>query len=328
MRRRNQGSETWNRLLNWDRDSAVAERLVGHILRNEGFTMIDPTHPLGGPDGGKDIVCRKDGLQWITGVYFPRRKKPSKAIVSKFKSDFGGVSRNNADAFIFATNQPLTTTQRTRMRESCDVRCEVYHLERLSSVLDSPGLYGVRLEFLDIEMTKDEQVAFFSNRDQMLGQIGKQLEKLSPLLEALESGDATKVGELSRSIPLEDLREFRAILESMTGWHSRILVPTGGHVQDLHVPLQELREFKDLLEQLSGRGLMRMVIQGPTVHDLKVPLEQLHEFKRILVSLVGDPTTGAIGLIGALRVPLGDIEKLEKAVDGVVQKLHSVRRRL
>ena len=48
--------ETFNRLLNWDRGQAPSERLAAIILSNEGFMGIDPSHPLGGKDGLKDMT--------------------------------------------------------------------------------------------------------------------------------------------------------------------------------------------------------------------------------------------------------------------------------
>ncbi|MCI2254094.1 hypothetical protein L2D08_06925 [Domibacillus sp. PGB-M46] len=59
-RRRINGDETWNRLREWTKGQTAAERLAGHILNSEGFESIDPSHPLGGPDGIKDIICTKD----------------------------------------------------------------------------------------------------------------------------------------------------------------------------------------------------------------------------------------------------------------------------
>lgn len=46
--RRNDGRETWFRLLEWDKGQTPAERLAAIILTNEGFRNIDPSHPLGG----------------------------------------------------------------------------------------------------------------------------------------------------------------------------------------------------------------------------------------------------------------------------------------
>jgi len=36
--------------------------------------------------------------------------------------------------------------------ETVDVR--IYHLERIANILNTPKMYGIRLEYLEIEMTK------------------------------------------------------------------------------------------------------------------------------------------------------------------------------
>ena len=61
-RRRLNGEETWYRLREWTKGQAPAERLGGNILYSEGFVSIDPSHPLGGPDGIKDLKCIKDEI--------------------------------------------------------------------------------------------------------------------------------------------------------------------------------------------------------------------------------------------------------------------------
>ena len=50
--RRAEGRETFYRLLEWDKGQAASERLAALILEQEGFRDIDPSHPLGGKDGG------------------------------------------------------------------------------------------------------------------------------------------------------------------------------------------------------------------------------------------------------------------------------------
>ena len=56
MTRRKNTRETWHRLLEWDKDSSDSERLSGHVIISRGYQNVDPQHPLGGPDGLKDIV--------------------------------------------------------------------------------------------------------------------------------------------------------------------------------------------------------------------------------------------------------------------------------
>jgi hypothetical protein len=162
MARMNEGKETWHRLLEWDRGQAAAERLAAILLNNDGLQNIDPSHPLGGKDGKKDIVFFKKNSKWIAGVYFPRGQQSFRDIKDKFRDDLSGVNTNQASGFVFITNQELRLAER---QELCDVDANIdiviYHLERIATMLNTPLNYGVRLEFLDIEMTKEEQLSFF-----------------------------------------------------------------------------------------------------------------------------------------------------------------------
>jgi len=184
MSRRNAGKETWHRLLEWDRGQASAERLAAIILHSEGFQSIDPSHPLGGRDGLKDMGISFNGARWIGGVYFPRGQHVFREIKEKFKHDLEGVKQNNACGFVFVTNQELRLSERKDLSEidgSIDI--QIYHLERITSILNAPPNYGVRMDFLDIEMTKEEQLAFFAAHNQKMTKIESVLEKLSVGLE-------------------------------------------------------------------------------------------------------------------------------------------------
>lgn len=144
-----------------DKRQAPSERLAGQILRMEGFESIDPSHPLGGRDGLKDIVCGRGTKRWIGAAYFPRGQQAFRAISNKFADDFEGVAQNKVDGFAFVTNQELKLGEREALVSNTKgTNVEVFHLERIASILDSPRCYGLRLEYLDIEMTKEEQLAF------------------------------------------------------------------------------------------------------------------------------------------------------------------------
>lgn len=171
MIRRTEGNETWKSLRDWVRGDAAAERLAGVLLLHEGFQSVDPTHPLGGPDGLKDLVSTKEGKKWIGAVYFPRGQQTFSKIRKKFNGDIVGVEDNDAEAFVFVTNQELKLSERERLAENSSVPTEIYHLERISLLLNSPPLYGVRLEFLDIEMSKEEQLAFLASRDKVIEEL-------------------------------------------------------------------------------------------------------------------------------------------------------------
>ena len=155
------GQETWARLRDWQRGQPHAERLAGHILRSAGYTAIDPSHPLGGPDGLKDFVCAREGRRFIAAAYFPTRRVTPGQVRTKFLGDLRGVSANEADGIAFITNQEMTLGQRTALLQAAgDVTVDLFHLGRVAEILDQPINYGVRVEYLDIPMSLEEQVAF------------------------------------------------------------------------------------------------------------------------------------------------------------------------
>lgn len=158
---------TESALRDWRYGQTQAERLVAALLHLEGFEAVDPQHPLGGPDGLKDVLCWKDGLSWVAAAYFPATPSTLRTIKSKFTDDFVGVASNSAQAFAFFVNQPLTVGEREQLRALAgQTRAEVYHLERIRSLLDAPKGCGIRLEYLRIPMTEAEQWAFWSSMNQ------------------------------------------------------------------------------------------------------------------------------------------------------------------
>lgn len=183
MHRSMAGRETWRRLLEWDRGQAAAERLASHVLRMEGFQAVDPSHPLGGPDGLRDVIGRRGSVKWIGAAYFPRGQQSWRHIESKFGQDVQGVAKNNANGLAFVTNQELTLSQRDALaQQHNEIGVDIYHLERIASLLDSPPCYGLRLEFLDIEMTKEEQLSYMAARDVALDELKETVEVMSKRL--------------------------------------------------------------------------------------------------------------------------------------------------
>jgi hypothetical protein len=179
MMRRSGGRETWHSLLEWDKGQPESERLAARLLPFDGYEHIDPSHPLGGRDGGRDILCSKDGKKVAVAVYFPRGQKKFREIKDKFKSDLAGATAQDAEGFVFFTNQELSLGQRAELENLAEsLTPDIYHLERIASSLDTPRGYGLRLEFLSIEMTKEEQVSFFNDRDQVLYEIRDSITSL------------------------------------------------------------------------------------------------------------------------------------------------------
>jgi len=177
--RRTDGDETWNRLSNWTKGQKPSERLAAHILSSEGFKSIDPSHPLGGRDGLKDIISRKDNLEYIAAAYFPRGQKGFKEIKEKFIGDLIGIKKNNVRGFAFVTNQELTLGERKELIKIGKPHIiDIFHLERITHILNCAINYGIRLEFLDIEITKEETLSFIACRDKEMTGLIKSIENL------------------------------------------------------------------------------------------------------------------------------------------------------
>jgi hypothetical protein len=143
--------ETWHRLRQWTNGQAQSERLAAQVLMAEGYAGLDPSHPLGGPDGGMDGVCHKHGKTWLIAVFFPRGQERFPAIETKLRYDLRGVPTNGADGLVFVTNQEVTLRQRVILKNLAgSVPLDLYHLERITAVLDQPAMSGVRRQFLSV----------------------------------------------------------------------------------------------------------------------------------------------------------------------------------
>ena len=145
--------ETWHRLREWTNGQASSERLAAQILISKNFKELDPSHPLGGTDGGRDAICTYNGDMWVMAVYFPRGKKKISDIKAKLRDDVRSASKHKPVGIAFVTNQELTLTQRQQLQNASpyDLKLKLFHLECITSILDSPQMAGVRKQFLGIE---------------------------------------------------------------------------------------------------------------------------------------------------------------------------------
>jgi hypothetical protein len=150
--KQNRDDETWHRLRDWTKGQAPSERLAAQILIYEGFSNFDPSHPLGGKDGGKDAIADKGNMRFAMGAYFPRGQQTFKAIKKKFDDDLAGARQNSAGGIAFVTNQELMLSEREYIKVRAEPTVvELYHLERITTILDTPAMASVRQQFLDIE---------------------------------------------------------------------------------------------------------------------------------------------------------------------------------
>lgn len=183
----------------------MGERLAAAILLLDGFCAVDPQCPLGGPDGLKDVLCEKNEWKYVAAAYFPNSEQKFKAVRDKFVDDLQGVSVNNADGIVFITNQKLSPSEREELSDlatQAEHKSLIYHLERLRALLDSPSGYGVRLQFLHIAMSQEEQLSFFSTRESSLSEALREhttqiLAELGRRFDRLEGKDDTAVPRLS-----------------------------------------------------------------------------------------------------------------------------------
>lgn len=160
-------SDTELRLIAWRDGATQAERLSAAILRLAGYEAVDPQAPLGGPDGGRDIVCSKGGVTWTCAVHFPPTAVGFAAVRRKFLSDLSKVVKDHR-GFAFVTNRPLTVAQVTSLREAgreVGKEVDIFALERIRTLLDQPRGYGIRLQFLRIAMTTEDQLSWFAESD-------------------------------------------------------------------------------------------------------------------------------------------------------------------
>lgn len=215
-------------LRDWRGGQTNAERLCAGILGINGYMDIDPQAPLGGPDGKKDILAKREGLRYVAAVFFPPTHQTFPAIERKFAEDREGVVRHGADGFVFFVNQPLTLGERETLQQLGAPTDDLFHLERLRLALDSPQGYGLRLEFLRRPMTVEEQISFFST-------LGEDLARRLLANQRIE-GKIDTIIERTASIAQElGISQGPSSLES-----SDVIGPTDTSMSDLTVTTLQL----------------------------------------------------------------------------------------
>ncbi|WP_437898628.1 hypothetical protein [Sorangium sp. So ce124] len=171
--------ETWHRLREWTFGQGPSERLAAQMLLADGFSNLDPSHPLGGKDGGKDALCIRAGQLWAMAVYFPRGQQSFAEIRKKFAFDLVGARANGVDGLAFVTNQELSLSERKQLNASAaPTAVELYHLERITTLLDSVPMAATRKQFLGIDHVESTIVDRFEDlRNEMLAN-QKRLEAM------------------------------------------------------------------------------------------------------------------------------------------------------
>jgi fido (protein-threonine AMPylation protein) len=266
----------------WRYGTTQAERLCAAMLYLESFQDVDPQHPLGGPDGLKDVWCSKDGKTWVAAAYFPPTHPTFKEIQEKFDHDFAGVAANGAQAFAFFVNQPLTIGERAELQaRTGEVPAEIYHLERIRALLDSPKGCGVRLEYLRIAMTEAEQWAFWNtmNYDVVRKLSENELRRDAQMRTVQDTLD--KILARTTAIGL-DLHASPSSLQKVTQAVESLEMPTASFTATTLCWVHRLlTENLNLPEAVRGRfRAVQVWIGGPgstqeTAHYLPPPPESI-----------------------------------------------------
>ncbi len=121
--------------------------------------------------GVRTPCCTRNGAKWVMAVYFPRGQQSFAVVKKKFIDDIQGVRQNKAGGIVFVTNQELTLAERSILAESAEgFQLELYHLERLSAVIDSPILASTRKQFLEIDYLEDSSKQIARIQEDILAQ--------------------------------------------------------------------------------------------------------------------------------------------------------------
>lgn len=186
--------DTEQALVMWRGAPHDSERMCAQLLLLTEYREVDPSHPLGGPDGTKDAVCVGKGKRWVMAVHFTRDPVEFKDIETKFREDAKGIAKNGAQGIVFFTNNKLTLSEREMLASivaGAGHEADIFHRERIRSLLDDPRGYGARYRFLGVFMSEAEQVSFFEVYNQaVLGKLDEILQSQRAHSERLASIEA------------------------------------------------------------------------------------------------------------------------------------------
>lgn len=163
-------------------DQASRERMCIAVLGlDRNYSDIKPRRPEGGPDGGRDIECHRNGLLCFGAVGFQNNVSDSpddkRNTAKKFESDVDAARAASAEAkaFVFFCNTDMTPTEVKDLSNFAISKgfslVDIFYRERIRIALDGVEGLAVRFQYLDIAMSDTEQKAFF-------GRFGKDLEGL------------------------------------------------------------------------------------------------------------------------------------------------------
>jgi hypothetical protein len=227
-------TETDIRLRSWlDANQRDREQMCRSVLAlNSHYSDVRPRHPLGGPDGGRDIEAIFDADRLAYGaVGFLNSANDSdeqkRKIRTKFSEDLVSALRAKPGlkAFAFLTNLRLTMGELSEMKgeahRSGIEYCDILDRERLRIELDSPSGFFIRFQHLSIPLSEAEQASFlaqYGDRIQDVVSTGFQriertLNRIMFLHESADVLEGVVVRfQLKQSYAANEIAHFRAFV--------------------------------------------------------------------------------------------------------------------
>jgi hypothetical protein len=154
---------------------------LGILALDRNYSDIRPRRPEGGRDGARDIECNRLGEKCFGAVSFQNNASDSpsdkKEIQKKFKDDV--IAARKADTsvkvFVFFCNVDFTPGEIKKFEDFARKRhftyIDIYWRERIRMALDNAEGLAIRFQYLNVNLSDEEQKAFFAR-------YGKELEDL------------------------------------------------------------------------------------------------------------------------------------------------------
>ena len=199
--------------------------------QDKRFSGVTPRHPRGGRDGGRDIQATYERDKLAFGaVGFVNQANDSsdnkKQINVKFRDDLKSAFEAKdlrPNVFVFFTNVNLTLGEKDELIQAakdCGMEyCDIFDRERIRIALDSPDGFAARFQYLNLPMSKSEQVTFFAKWgddiqsiiSSQFDRMQKHFERILFMQEAASHLDYLSISfKLDRSYPAVEIGHFRA----------------------------------------------------------------------------------------------------------------------
>ena len=317
---------TEERLRAWlDANQVQRERLCAQLLPLLGsYSQVEPRRPKGGPDGARDLqAIHNADLQVWGGFGFRNAVKDDVAdkrwACKKFKDDLQTALNENAalKGFVFFTNVDLTPGEQDKLKNHAKGKgighVDIFNRERMRLVLDSIEGWGYRLQFLEIEMTREEQLAFIERYGSRLESLlEKQRQELNDQQWQIENKlkriefmhdcskpvvEAMVEINLNRAYTAGELGQFRILLQIS----SFILDPQGAETKLLFASQDAYRYSPDRT-LLSFSATNRVWSQNPDETIVNSGIDLVPMSLPMMPNGSTDATTRSLGSFATVRL--------------------------